>query len=148
MHKQLIGAAVLGLVLVNAAFAQASPVGLWKTIDDDGKTAKSLVRITESGGVLSGTIEKILDPAKQDVKCDKCKDDRKDKPVVGLLILRNLRQDAQDKDIWAGGEVLDPTDGSTYKARVKPIDGGQKLEMRGYMGVPMFGRTQTWIRVE
>ena len=86
MKKKLIGAAIFGLVLAHGALAQTSPAGLWKTIDDDGKTAKSLVRITEAGGVLSGTVEKVFDPAKQDAKCDKCSDDRKDKPVLGMTI--------------------------------------------------------------
>ena len=72
--------ATIFVALSGAAAAQMTPVGLWKTIDDDGKTEKSLVRITESGGILTGIIEKIFDPAKQDAKCDKCTDDRKDKP--------------------------------------------------------------------
>src|SRR5215510_11940907 len=80
--------------------AQNTPVGLWKTIDDDGKTEKSLVRITDTGGVLSGKIEKIFDASKQDGKCDQCTDDRKDKPVLGMTILRNLKQDADDKEAW------------------------------------------------
>ena len=126
--------------------AQMTPVGLWKTIDDDGKTEKALVRIIESGGVLSGTTEKIFDAAKQDAKCDKCTDDRKDKPVLGLNIIRNVRQDADDKTIWTGGEILDPANGKTYKTRLKPVDGGKTMEMRGYIG--FFYRTQVWQRVE
>jgi uncharacterized protein (DUF2147 family) len=126
--------------------AQMTPVGLWKTIDDDGKTEKSLVRITESGGVLSGTIEKVFDPAKQNAVCDKCSDDRKDKPVVGMTIIRNARQDADDKTIWTGGEILDPNNGKTYKTRLKPVDGGKTMEMRGY--IAFIYRTQVWQRVE
>ena len=130
------------------AMAQMTPVGLWKTIDDDGKTEKSLVRITDSGGVLSGAIEKIFDVAKQDAKCDKCADDRKDKPVLGLTIIRNVRQDGDDKGLWDGGDILDPKEGKVYKTRLKPADGGKKLEVRGYIGAPLFGRTQVWQRVE
>ncbi|KAB2869306.1 MAG: DUF2147 domain-containing protein [Burkholderiaceae bacterium] len=141
-------ASVAGALALAAmsAWAQNTPVGLWKTIDDDGKTAKSLVRITDAGGVLSGKIEKIFDPAKQDSKCDKCSDDRKDQPVLGMVILRNMKQDADDKDVWAGGEILDPNNGKTYRARIKPIDGGKELQMRGYLGP--FYRTQVWQRVE
>ena len=128
------------------AMAQMTPVGLWKTIDDDGKTEKSLVRISENGGVLTGTIEKIFDPAKQDNKCDKCSDDRKDKLVLGMTIIRNVRQDADDKALWGGGEILDPAKGSTYKTRLKPVDGGKTMEMRGYIG--FIYRTQVWHRVE
>jgi uncharacterized protein (DUF2147 family) len=128
------------------AFAQATPVGLWKTIDDDGKTEKSLVRISDSGGVLNGKIEKIFEAGKQDSKCDKCTDDRKDQPVLGMVILRNLKQDADDKETWSGGEILDPNNGKTYKARLKPLEGGKQLQMRGYLGP--FYRTQVWLRVE
>jgi uncharacterized protein (DUF2147 family) len=140
-------AAALTLSLSSlVAMAQMTPVGLWKTIDDDGKTEKSLVRITESGGVLSGTIEKVFDPAKQNAICDKCSDDRKDKPVVGMTIIRNARQDADDKTIWTGGEILDPNNGKTYKTRLKPVDGGKTMEMRGY--IAFIYRTQVWQRVE
>lgn len=132
-------------LLPGLAFAQATPVGLWKTIDDDGKTAKSLVRITEQGGALVGSIDKLLDPKDTgDAKCDKCKDDRKDQPVVGLQIIRGVK--AEGDGVWGGGEILDPNNGKTYRTRLKPVDGGKKLEMRGYIGP--FYRTQTWIRVE
>jgi uncharacterized protein (DUF2147 family) len=140
-------AAALTLALSSVcAMAQMTPVGLWKTIDDDGKTEKSLVRISDSAGVLSGSIEKVFDAAKQDAKCDKCTDDRKDKPVVGMTIIRNARQDADDKTIWTGGEILDPNNGKTYKTRLKPVDGGKTMEMRGYIG--FLYRTQVWQRVE
>jgi uncharacterized protein (DUF2147 family) len=130
------------------AMAQNSPAGLWKTIDDDGKTEKSLVRIVDTGGVISGKVEKIFDPAKADAKCDKCEDARKDQPIVGMTILQGVKQDAEEPNKWGGGEILDPNNGKTYKVLLKPIDGGKKLEVRGYIGTPFLGRTQTWIRVE
>ena len=141
---------IAGLALVGAACsaaAQMTPVGLWKTIDDDGKTEKSLVRITDNGGAVSGRIEKLLDP-KDDPNevCDKCTDDRKGKPIIGLTILRNLKQNADDKTVWDGGEVLDPEDGKSYRARLKPLEGGKQLQLRGYLGP--FYRTQIWLRVE
>lgn len=145
MKKNLFVALALGLA-AQLAMAQASPVGLWKTIDDDGKTEKSLVRITENGGVLTGSIEKIFDASRQTGVCDKCEDDRKNKPVLGLQIIRGVKQDADDKTLWSGGEILDPEKGKTYKTRLKPIEGGKKLEMRGYIG--FFYRTQVWVRVE
>ncbi len=143
--RSFVAAAVLSFVST-LAMAQASPVGLWKTIDDDGKTEKSLVRIVENGGVLTGTIEKVFDPAKQDAKCEKCTDDRKDKPVTGMQIIRGVKQSADDKSHWEGGEILDPNNGKTYKTRLKAVDGGKKLEMRGYIG--FFYRTQVWVRAE
>ncbi len=137
---------IAAFALHAAALAQATPVGLWKTIDDETKTEKSLVRIVEAGGVLGGKIEKLLDPAKQNDVCDKCSDERKGKPIVGLSIIRNAKQDGEDKSVWTGGEILDPNNGKTYRLRLKPLDGGKQLEVRGYVG-PFF-RNQTWIRVE
>jgi uncharacterized protein (DUF2147 family) len=148
MRIPIVTGAALVLSLATAvASAQMTPVGLWKTIDDDGKTEKSLVRIVDSGGSLSGRIEKLLDPKDNpnDV-CDKCTDDRKDKPVLGLTILRHLKQNADDKSVWDGGEVLDPEDGKSYRARLKPLNGGKELQLRGFIGP--FYRTQIWIRVE
>ena len=142
-----IALAAAALLLHAAALAQATPAGLWKTIDDDGKTEKSLVRIVDSNGVLSGRVEKVLDPAsKPDAVCDQCTDERKDKPIVGLTILRNLKRG--EGEWWEGGDIVDPKTGKLYKARVRTVDGGKKLEMRGFVGMPMLGRTQTWIRVE
>ena len=135
------------LVLTGHAFAQMSPVGLWKTIDDETKKEKSLVRIKESNGVFSGTIEKLLDPdSKQDAVCDKCTDDRKDKPVLGMTILRNLKASDGDATVFEGGTIVDPNNGKVYRTRLKPVEDGKKLEMRGYIGP--FYRTQVWQRVE
>ena len=139
-------AAVACVALHGTAFAQATPLGLWKTIDDETKQEKSLVRISEAGGTLTGKVEKIADPAKQDSKCEKCSDERKDKPVLGMTIVRNAKQSADDKDIWDGGEILDPNNGKVYRLRLKPLDGGKGLEVRGYIG--LFFRNQTWLRVE
>jgi len=146
---QVLGSGVLALAALCAAGgaqAQMTPVGLWKTIDDDGKTEKSLVRITEKDGALSGVVEKVFDPSKQDSKCDQCTDERKDKLILGMTIIRNVRQDASDKELWTGGEILDPNNGKTYKTRLKPVDGGKTMQMRGYIG--FFYRTQIWHRVE
>ncbi|GIX24193.1 MULTISPECIES: DUF2147 domain-containing protein [Caldimonas] len=143
--KALIAAAALLL----GGLVQASPVGLWKTIDDASKKEKSLVRITEQGGVLSGRIEKLLDPqSKPDAVCDKCSDERKGQPIVGLTIIRNVRQNADDASVWDGGDILDPNNGKVYRVRLKPVDGGKTLEVRGYIGAPLLGRTQIWQRVE
>ncbi|MFO1280039.1 MAG: DUF2147 domain-containing protein [Burkholderiaceae bacterium] len=140
-------AAILFVAFSTSALAQMSPVGVWKTIDDETKKEKSLVRIKETNGVFTGTIEKFLDPAtKLDEVCDKCSDDRKGKPVLGMTIIRNIKANADDKGIWDGGDILDPNNGKVYRARLKPVDGGKKLEMRGYLGP--FYRTQVWLRVE
>jgi uncharacterized protein (DUF2147 family) len=139
-------AAALGLHAV-AALAQATPAGLWKTIDDETKKEKSLVRITEAGGVFTGSIDKVLDPeAKPDAVCNKCTDERKDKPILGLVIIRNVKQNADDATVWDAGDITDPNNGKTYRVRLKPVDGGKRLEVRGYVGP--FYRTQHWLRVE
>lgn len=138
----------LGLsLLAGVAQAQNSPVGVWKTIDDETKKEKSLIRITDDGGVLTGKLEKFLDPtSKPDSLCDKCTDERKDKPILGMTLVRNAKQSADDKEVWEGGDILDPKNGKVYKLRLKPLDGGKTMEVRGYIG-PFF-RNQTWIRAE
>ena len=142
-----IAAAAL-LLASAAAHAQGSPLGLWKTIDDKTGKEKSLVRIAESAGVLAGKVEKLLDPARQGALCEQCEGDDKDKPIAGMTIIRGVKQSAEDAQLWDGGRILDPVDGKSYKVRLKPIDGGARLEVRGYIGTPLLGRTQTWTRVE
>ena len=130
-----------------AALAQSSPAGLWKTIDDDGKTEKSHVRIAEAGGLLSGKVEKIADPAKRDALCTECEGARKGQPVLGMTIIEGVKR-ASGADHWDSGTILDPNNGKTYKVRMTLKDGGRVLEVRGYVGMPLLGRTQTWQRVE
>ena len=139
--------AFLALVLMAVGMptmAQMSPVGVWKSMDEKTGAPKSQVRITESGGVLTGKVERVLrEGADQAAVCDKCSDDRKDKPIVGLEIIRGAQQ-AEGKAVWEGGKILDPENGKTYTLRLTPIEGGAKLEVRGSIGP--FGRTQTWVR--
>lgn len=145
--KSMIGA-LLFVLAAAAAHAQATPAGLWKTVDDATGKEKSLVRIAEAGGVFTGTVEKLLDPARQDARCEQCSDERRNQPVLGLAIIRHVKHNAGDPALWDGGEILDPNNGKTYKVRLKPVDGGARLEVRGYIGAPLLGRTQTWVRVE
>jgi len=137
--------ATLLIAAAPLAWAQATPAGLWKTIDDESKQERSLVRVVDSSGVLSGKIEKLLDPTKQDAKCDKCEGARKDKPVAGMAIIDGVKKNA-DEAYWDGGTILDPNNGKTYKVRLTPKDGGKTLEVRGFIGP--FYRNQTWQRVE
>ncbi len=130
------------------ASAQTSPIGVWKTIDDKTKSERAQVRIAEASGVFTGKIEKLLAAdAKQDATCDKCADDRKDKPMIGLEIVRGVKKSESD-NTWDGGTILDAGEGKVYKVRMQLADGGKKLEVRGYVGAPLLGRTQTWVRVE
>ncbi len=138
----------LGLLLAGAAaFAQATPAGLWKTIDDNTKKERSLIRISEAAGVYTGRLEKALDPdAKPGAVCEKCTDERKGQPLIGMALIRNTRQNADDKEIFDGGDITDPDNGKVYRLRLKPLEGGRKLEVRGYIGP--FYRNQIWLRVE
>lgn len=137
-----------GFLAAGAALAQATPVGLWQTIDDESRREKSLVRITELDGVLSGRIERLLDPADgPDPVCEQCGDERRGQPLLGMVILRNVRQRAAAPGVWEGGDILDPDNGQLYRVRLRPVEAGSRLEVRGYVGLPLLGRTQTWLRV-
>ena len=136
--------ALVGSLVATAALAQ-TPAGAWKTVDDATGKEKAVIRITEANGVFTGKIEKLLDPTKQDSKCDECTDDRKGQLILGLEIIRGARK-AEGKDVWEGGRILDPENGRNYTLRLTPVEGGKKLEVRGSFGP--FGRTQTWQRVQ
>jgi uncharacterized protein (DUF2147 family) len=143
--------AAVAFVLATAsvlAFAQATPVGLWKTIDDETHTEKSYVRISDAGGGrLIGKVEKIIDPAKANAKCTACpEDDQKDQPIVGLTLFKDAKQDAEEPALWGDTKILKPEDGKHYTLKLKVIDGGKKLMVRGYIGP--FYKTQEWIRLE
>lgn len=147
MHKkisQIIVGAAVALVSF-AAFAQETPVGLWKNIDDVSGKPKALIRITEDNGALSGKIEKLFKEPneEQNPLCTKCEGANKDKPVLGMTILIGLKKMG---DEYGGGTILDPNNGKVYKSRLTVEDGGKKLNVRGYIGVPLLGRTQTWMR--
>jgi uncharacterized protein (DUF2147 family) len=129
-----------------ACFAQVTPAGLWRNIDDKTGEAKAEIRIVDQGGVMQGRIERRLaKEAKPDAVCEECKDDRKGKPMDGLEIIRGAKK-AEGKDVWEDGRILDPENGRDYRLRLTPIEGGRKLEVRGSIGP--FGRTQTWVRVQ
>ncbi|HEY8905545.1 MAG TPA: DUF2147 domain-containing protein [Rhodoferax sp.] len=145
INKGLV--AIFTVACSSYAAAQMSPAGNWHSFDDKTGELKSLVVISEANGVLNGHIEALLrKDADQKKLCTACTDDRKDKPVLGMEIIRGAKK-AEGKDVWEGGQIVDPENGKDYHLRLTPIEGGQKLEVRGYIGVPLFGRTQTWVRV-
>jgi uncharacterized protein (DUF2147 family) len=128
------------------ASAQMTPVGNWNTVDDKTHEIKSEIRITDNAGVLTGVVAKILKKdAKQDDVCEKCTDDRKDKPILGLQIIRGAKK-SEGKDVWEDGKILDPENGKVYTLRLTPVEDGKKLEVRG--SIAFFGRTQTWVRAK
>lgn len=136
------------ILAASAAYgADHSPVGLWKTIDDHTGKPRGVVRITESNGEYQGRVEKVF-PKPGEVpnpKCEKCAGARQNEPVIGMTILWGLTKQG---DAYQGGEILDPENGKTYRARVRLEDGGKKLDVRGYIGFSLLGRSQTWIREE
>ena len=142
--------AVAALVLIaggmSAAWAQMSPVGTWRSMDEKENTPKAQVKITEAGGVVTGKVEALLRKgADPNALCTECKDELKDKPVVGMTLISGVKK-VEGKEVWEGGKILDPENGKTYTVRLTPVDAGQKLEVRGSIGP--FWRTQTWIRVQ
>jgi uncharacterized protein (DUF2147 family) len=133
--------------LCGHAAAQMTPIGNWHSIDDETKKPKAEVRISlNAAGTLSGVVEKSLLPVSdEDPLCNLCTDDRKGKPKIGMEIIRGGKK-VEGKDVWEEGKILDPSNGKNYSLRLTPIEGGKKMEVRGYIGTPMIGRTQIWIR--
>jgi uncharacterized protein (DUF2147 family) len=123
----------------------SSPEGQWKTIDDNTGKAKSIVEIWVEDGELKGKVLELINPKEPNQKCEDCKGDRKNQPIVGMQFIWGL---TQEDGVWDGGEILDPDNGKIYRAKISVIENGQKLDVRGYIGFAFIGRTQTWERVE
>jgi uncharacterized protein (DUF2147 family) len=126
-----------------------SPAGLWTTIDDNSGKPRALVRIVEENGVLEGAILKIYPAPGEEVnpRCTACSDARRDEPIVGMTFLSGLRQ-SPGEVVWTGGTILDPKTGQVYRSQATLSEDGKTLKVRGYIGVALFGRTQTWVRAE
>lgn len=133
------------LAASTAALAQDTPVGSWTTVDDKTGKPKSIVEIYEArDGSLAGRVSEILQSDRgPNPTCDKCSGDRKDKPVKGMVILWGVNKSG---DTWEGGKILDPNNGKVYSVKLRQIEGGKKLEVRGFLGFSLLGRTQTWAR--
>jgi uncharacterized protein (DUF2147 family) len=146
MAKTLIAAGA-ALLCASALAQTASPVGLWKNIDDETGKPKALIRISESRGELNGKVERLFRaPGDESTPvCDKCDGARRDQPILGMTILSGMKPDGAD---FSGGQILDPSSGKTYQSKMSLADGGKRLHVRGYIGMPAFGRSQTWIREE
>ena len=135
-------------VLVMAAapaFAQ-SAIGMWRTIDDETGEPKSIIEIYQVGEGRDARLEgKIVRLLVGDGTCKDCDGKYAGKPMAGEVILRGLRYDGDGE--WDGGEITDPKKDKTYKAKIE-LKGDNRLKVRGYVGIPALGRTQTWERVD
>lgn len=148
MTNKLLLSLLLCFLTVFSYFAHAdnSPVGLWKTIDDSIGKPRSLIRISDKNGELFATVEKGLLPSdKPNDTCDKCEGARKDKPLIGMMIMDGMKAKG---DIYEGGHILDPDNGKVYKCKIKLDSTGKQLDVRGFIGVSLFGRSQIWMREE
>ncbi|HLI17079.1 MAG TPA: DUF2147 domain-containing protein [Rhodanobacteraceae bacterium] len=144
LRSALIAFALL-LATATCAANDATPVGTWTQVDDATGKPKSIVEITQQpDGTLQGVVKQVLfsDQGTHPV-CEKCSGERHNQPVDGMIIMWGVKKDG---DVWDGGQILDPNNGKTYKVKLSLSDDGQKLDVRGYIGMPMLGRTQTWLR--
>ncbi len=142
MRWVMVAVLVSALVGVGAVRAADSIIGRWKTVDEKSGKVVSEVELYDQGGKVFGKIIGLTEPNNAQGKpkvCTKCQDDDKDKPIVGLVIIKDL---SPSGDRYKGGTIMDPDDGKVYRAEVWPEDG--KLKVRGYLGP--FYRTQTWLK--
>jgi uncharacterized protein (DUF2147 family) len=143
----VVGAVVLtGAVGLPSRAADPSAVGLWEQVDEKTGQAESWFKITERNGAYEGTIVKIFFKPGEDENwtCDKCEGADRGRPVLGLTLIRGMRRNGS---AYEEGTIMDPRDGSVYRALMKLSPDGQKLEVRGYLGISLFGRSQTWNRL-
>ncbi len=135
--------AVMALYAGAINAAAPSPAGVWQTVSDSTGKPSAIVEVFESGGKFHGRIVQLLDEDPGTI-CTQCPGALKGQPLVGLVFLTGL---SAEGDEFTGGEILDPDDGRTYRARIQVIDGGAKLKVRGFLGLSIFGRTQIWLRI-
>jgi uncharacterized protein (DUF2147 family) len=140
--SRLLLAALLAIPAI--ASAQHAALGRWRTVDDNTGKPRSIVEVYDAGtGTINARVLRVLDPGKPDPVCDKCEGTRRGMPVVGMVIAWNLRPKGGRLE---GGSILDPDNGKVYSVRMTPVAGGEKLEVRGFLGVSWLGRTQVWLR--
>ena len=136
----------LGLMSLAALANAADPLNgtTWKTIDDKTKQPKAIVKFTEQkNGTLSASIQSVLTPGEENA-CKKCEGPYHNKSLKGLRIVTGLKNVGGTS--YENGSILDPQSGKTYKLKGQIVEGGKKLELRGFIGVSVLGRNQVWIR--
>jgi uncharacterized protein (DUF2147 family) len=129
------------MAVSSSALAQAPGLtGVWKSISERSGEAESLIRIIETDGEFTGTVIRVFAPPAESLNplCERCSGELKGQPIVGMQILRGQRGE---------GEILDPDEGRVYRCALTLLEDGAKLEVRGYVGISLFGRSQVWLRV-
>ncbi len=134
-------------LITTSAYAENPFVGHWQTIDDSTGEPRSIIKIQQEGDELTGKIVKLLNPSEENPICDKCSGDKKNQPITGLQILWGLEESQKNYE-WSGGRILDPENGRTYNTRLRLKSDGQELEVRGFIGFSLLGRTQTWVKTD
>ena len=129
-----------------APASEPSAVGLWEQVDEKTGKAESWFRITEKNGVYVGAIVKIFYKPGEDTNwvCDKCEGAERNAPVLGLMLIKGMRRNGL---AYEGGTIMDPRDGKVYRALMQLSPDSRNLEVRGYLGISLFGRSQTWNRL-
>lgn len=143
--KKLLALSALLLAGLTAQAENLSPEGIWKTIDDETGKAKSLVQIWIDSGELKGKIIELIEPEEENPKCTECEGELKDAPILGMEFIWGLKE---EDGVWDEGNILDPASGSVYSSKIEVIEGGSKLDVRGYIGFAFAGRSQVWERAE
>jgi len=139
-------AAITMALLPTLALGQ-SATGLWRSSDEETGMPRALIRISEQAGEYSGRIEKLFlmpdEPANP--TCDQCEGDLKGRPIIGLTIVSGMHREGQ---VYVDGQILDPESGRVYRSRMVLGAQGRELVVRGYIGAPLFGRSQVWVRAD
>lgn len=133
---------IVGCIFSMASIATGAPIGKWQTIDDESGEPKSIIEIYTVDNGIEGKIVELLDPNSSST-CNKCKGEKSGQPLVGMVILWDVTE-AENKKSWGGGEILDPKKGKTYSVKLTLKGNGDELKVRGFIGAPFIGRTQTW----
>jgi len=143
--QSVLRVAAVALFILPVWGEQGSPAGVWKTIDDRTHQPRGTIRVYEERGLWFGRIESSFNPAERYERCDKCSGERKDQPVIGMVVMRGLAKHGSE---YSGGDILDPDTGFVYQCRFTMSSDGKKLLVRGFFGISILGRTQVWIREE
>lgn len=150
-HRTVAIASILAftLLITSTTNAQNEPSpelmeGTWHTVSDvDGKPRGIVEVFRDTNNTYSGKIAGSLRGETADAVCAKCTGDRKDKPLLGMVIFSGMKWNGS---VYTGGEILDPDSGKTYRCQIRVEDGGKRLNVRGYIGIPTIGRSQIWMR--